>query len=87
MASLASERKWRLNIEIQEISMEIQTETIIKRNIVMSRLFLGNHAMILITAFLISRGLEEREGQEDQQEKLDQKCVKYFTDAYLHILC
>lgn len=67
--------------------MEIQTETIIKRNIVMSRLFLGNHAMILITAFLISRGLEEREGQEDQQEKLDQKCVKYFTDAYLHILC
>lgn len=33
-----------------------------------------------------SRGLEERGDQEDQQEKLDQRCVKYFTTTFSHIL-
>ena len=33
-----------------------------------------------------SRALEEREDQEDQQEKLDQRCGKYFTTTSLHIL-
>lgn len=43
-------------------------------------------SVILITLTFSSRALEEREDQEDQQEKLDQRCVRYLTTTVLHIL-
>lgn len=43
-------------------------------------------SVILITLTFSSRALEERGDQEDQQEKLDQRCVRYLTTTVLHIL-
>lgn len=62
------------------------THTIQPWSIFKSQIPLKTFSVILITSTFFSRALEEREDREDQQEKLDQRCVKYWTTTVLRIL-